>query len=232
VVTRTIQVEKNPSQIVFLDATYLLVTETDGDSIALIDRAAGTVASRIPVFEKGAPHGFSPSALAYDPATKRLYAVLAGVNAVEAYDVGAGAPPTLTPVGRIPTAWWPTGVMIAPDGALVIVNGKGHGSGTDKKPYPWGEGPITSRMRGSIQRVPAGELADLGAMSATVQTEPGALEHPRSPHPGLPARRQRFPHSSGQPERAFRPDQARHPGGAREQDLRRRLRRSEGPRRR
>ena len=37
-ITRSIQVEKNPSQIVFLDATYLLVTETDGDSIAVVNR--------------------------------------------------------------------------------------------------------------------------------------------------------------------------------------------------
>ncbi|MFO0756319.1 MAG: alkaline phosphatase family protein [Byssovorax sp.] len=169
-VTRSIAVEKNPAQVVFLDATYALATQADGDAIAVVDRAAGMVAAQVPVFEKDAPHGFSPTGLAYDPATKRLYAALAGVNAVEAFDVTPGSPPALAPAGRIPTAWWPTGVMVAPDGALIILNGKGHGSGTDKKPYPWGQGPITDRMHGSIQRVPAAELADLSALSATVES--------------------------------------------------------------
>lgn len=168
-ITRSIELAKNPSQIVFLDEVYLLVTETDGDSIALVNRATGMVESRVPVFDEDAPHGFSPSGLAYDPARKRLYATLAGVNAVEVYDVSASTPPLITPLGRIPTAWWPTGVTVAADGSLLILNGKGHGTGTDGKPYIWGEGPITSRMRGSIQHVPVAELEQLGAMSKTVK---------------------------------------------------------------
>jgi DNA-binding beta-propeller fold protein YncE len=168
-ISRSIPLAKNPAQIVFLDATYLVVAESDSDKLAIVNRAAGMVEAEVEVFEKGAPHGFSPSALAYDPNKKRLYAALAGVNAIEAYDVAPGAPPTITPVGRIPTAWWPTGVMVHSDGSLVITNGKGHGTGTDGEPYPWGEGPITERMRGSVQHVPAALLADLGPLTATVE---------------------------------------------------------------
>jgi hypothetical protein len=59
--------------------------------------------------------------------------------------------------------------MVHSDGSLVITNGKGHGTGTDGKPYPWGEGSITSRMRGSVQHVPAALLADLDPLTATVE---------------------------------------------------------------
>jgi DNA-binding beta-propeller fold protein YncE len=167
-VTRTIALAKNPAQLVFLDATYLAVASSDGDELALVDRAAGNVVSHVPVFEANAPHGFSPSALAYDGKAKRLYATLAGVNAVEVYDVVAGTPPMIVPAGRVPTAWWPTGVMTRDDGSLVVVTGKGHGTGTDGKPYTWGHGNIAGSMHGSVQHVPAAALGDLPAQTAIV----------------------------------------------------------------
>lgn len=167
-VTRTVDLAKNPVQLVFLDAAHLAVASSDGDEIAIVDRAAGVVVAQVPVFEEDAPHGFSPSALAYDPVAKRLYATLAGVNAIEVYDIGPGSPPTITIAGRIPTAWWPTGVMVRPDGSLVVATGKGHGVGTDNQAYTWGHGPITSRMRGSVQHVPTAALADLPAQTAIV----------------------------------------------------------------
>ena len=166
-VTRTVPLAKNPTQMLFLDATYVAVTEADNDSIAVVDRAAGMVASDVPVFQQGSPHGWSPSAIAWDPTAKRIYATLAGINAVEVIDVTPGTPPTLAPSGRIPTAWWPTGVVVSPaDGSLVVITGKGHGTGTDMKQYPWGAGPITQRMSGSVQGVPASALASLSAQTA------------------------------------------------------------------
>jgi hypothetical protein len=167
-VTQTIALEKNPSQIVFLDATYAVVAESDSDSLAVVDRVAGTVEARVPVFEPDAPRGFSPAALTWDAPRNRLYATLAGVNAVEAYDVTLGSPPTIHPAGRLPTAWWPTAVLATDDGSLVILNGKGHGTGTDGKYYPWTQGPITARMRGSVEWVPASDLVDLSASTKIV----------------------------------------------------------------
>ena len=166
---RTVALAKNPSQITFLDATYLVVAETDSDALAVVNRVTGTVEARVPVFEKDAPNGFSPSGITYDPVTKRLYAVLAGVNAIEAYDVAPGSPPTITPVGRIPTAWWPTGVMVHTDGSLVVVTGKGVGTGTDGLQYTWAEGSITDHLRGSVQHVPAALLGDLTASTQVVE---------------------------------------------------------------
>jgi hypothetical protein len=166
-ITRTVPLGKNPAQILFLDATYLAVTEEDSDTIAVVDRVAGAVAADVPVFAEGAPHGMSPSALAYDPASKLLYATFAGVNAVGVFEVGLGDPPVIVPSGRIPAAWWPTGVMVAADGGLVVVSGKGHGTGTDDKPYTWGHGPITGLMHGSVQYVPPAVLSDLATATAT-----------------------------------------------------------------
>ena len=169
VVTRTVALAKNPAQLVFLDATYLAVTSADADELALVDRGAGVVVAHVPVSEQGAPHGVSPTALAYDAVAKRLYATLAGINAVEVFDVTPAAPPappTIAPAGRLPTAWWPTGVMVDSDGTLAVLSGKGSGTGTDGKKYAWGDGNITGRMRGSIQHVPAAALADLAAQTA------------------------------------------------------------------
>lgn len=166
-VTRTVELRKNPAQIAFLDATYLVVAESDSDAIAIVNRASGQVDARVPVFEPDAPRGFSPTALAYDATAQRLYAALAGVNAVEVYDVTPGAPPSITPAGRLPTGWWPTAVAVDEDGSLVVVSGKGHGAGTDGEYYPWSQGPITDLMSGSIQHVPAAELGALAAHTAT-----------------------------------------------------------------
>lgn len=168
-IKRSLALQKNPAQITFLDATYMVVAEADSDSIAVVNRASGEVESRVPVFEPGSPRGFSPSALAYDSAAKRLYATLAGVNAVEVYDVGQGTPPTITPAGKIPSAWWPTGVMVDTDGSVVVVSGKGHGTGTDGEQYEWAEGPITDRMRGSVHYVSVADLGGLETMTAAVE---------------------------------------------------------------
>src|SRR5262249_17368260 len=40
------------------------------------------------------------------------------------------------------------------------------GVGTDMKQYPWAAGPITQRMSGSVQSVPASALASLSAQTA------------------------------------------------------------------
>jgi WD40 repeat protein len=169
-ITGSVPLAKNPTQILFLDATYAAVTETDSDSIAIVDRAAGMVVSDVPVFQPGSPHGWSPSAIAWDPTALRIYATLAGINAVEVLEVTPAAgttPPTITPAGRIPTAWWPTGVIVNPtDGSLVVITGKGHGTGTDMMQYTWGQGPITQRMHGSLQYVPASTIAALSAQTA------------------------------------------------------------------
>lgn len=168
-ITREIALEKNPEQLVFLDATWLAVAESDSDALAIVNRATGQVGARVPVFEPDAPRGFSPTALAYDATQQRLYAALSGVNAVEVYDVVPGNPPSVTPAGRVPTSWWPTGVMVDTDGSLVVINGKGRGGGADPTAYAWTDSMITERMAGSIQHVTPADLAGLAALSTITE---------------------------------------------------------------
>lgn len=191
--TRTVALAKSPAQVVFLDATYMAVAEAHGDSIAVVNRATMKVDAQAPIFDAKAPRGASPSALAYDATNKRLYAVLAGINAVGVYDVGMGTPPTLTPSGSISTAWWPTGVIVDADGSLVITNGKAHGVGADTSDLGWSQGKITDLMHGSVQRVPAAELANLTAHTQVVEKNRHLQELPGAPAITCPAGAADFP---------------------------------------
>jgi len=102
---------------------------------------------------------------------KRLYVTLAGLDAIAAYDVTLpdGAAPTLVPAGMLPTEWWPTAISLRSDGALVVVNGKGRGTGPNPTFFGPGDGPIVKQMRGSIQLADAPDAAALTAGKAAVE---------------------------------------------------------------
>jgi DNA-binding beta-propeller fold protein YncE len=127
-VARSFATDKDPQQVAFLDARWMAVGNDLGDTLSLVDRTSGAVRS-LPI-ESGGLYGVEPSSLAWDAAHGRLYATLAGVNAVAAYDVNLTKdPPEVTPAGRLGTGWWPSGVAVMDDGALVVTSLRGHGSG-------------------------------------------------------------------------------------------------------
>ncbi len=166
-VTRTIAVGKNPEGIAFLSEKLMVVASSDLDRLTVIDRSAWTVQGSVDLFEDKQPYGHGPSMLAFDEPRKRLYATLSGVNAVAVFDVAVDSKDAvLVPAGRIPTAWWPTDVKAQDDGSLVILAGKGTGTGADKGDYSFGDGPITRLMHGGVQYV---EPTDLTAMTATAE---------------------------------------------------------------
>jgi hypothetical protein len=112
------------------------------------------VASTLPATE--------PSNLAYDATNKRLYATLAGANAVEAWSVDTSqTPAALTPLGRLPTSWWPTSVAVRPDGSLAITSMRGHSDGALPTSFPPADGDSMSGVRGGIQLVPMPSATDL-----------------------------------------------------------------------
>ena len=169
-VTHSLSVGKNPEGIAFLSPTAMVVAASDADTLTVIDRSSWTVHSQAMLTEEGQPVGHGPASLAFDAAASRLYAVLSGVDAVAVFDVlldGNGA--TLTPAGRIPTAWWPTDVEVTADGSLVVLAGKGTGTGPDMGDYPYGDGPITELMHGGIQHVPTPSAATLGTMTEAAE---------------------------------------------------------------
>ncbi len=165
-----ISVGKQPEQIAFIDARWAVVANSLGDTLSLVDRPAGKVALEVKVGEN---HGPSPSALAYDPASKHLYVTLAAANAIAVFDVDTQTP-ALTPAGMLPTAWWPTAVSVDPtDGTVYVLNGRGHGIGNDGKPNPslGGELDEAKRMAGSLQAIPSPDGPTLTAGATTVATQ-------------------------------------------------------------
>jgi DNA-binding beta-propeller fold protein YncE len=165
-VKRSINTGKNPESVAFLDARFMVVSAADGDTLSLIDRVAGSIVATIPI-EKGT-HGWSPTAMAYDAANKRLYVAEAIINAVEVFDVTLGTTPTLASRGRIPTAWWPTDLALY-NGKLIVLEGRGYGTGIGRtgKPFGPGQGEIAESMRGTIRAIDVASL-DLTKTSAAV----------------------------------------------------------------
>jgi hypothetical protein len=160
-VARTFQVEKDPEGVTFLDGRWMVVGNDLGDSLSLIDRVSGTVTSIKVDQGEGLP-GLEPSSLTYDAVAKRLYVAQAGVNAIGAYDVDLSKdPPTIAPAGRLPTQWWPSGVVAMPDGAVVVSSLMGRGTGASV------DGDY-NLLHGGLQRVPAPTSADLVAGDAAV----------------------------------------------------------------
>ncbi|MFO0661733.1 MAG: hypothetical protein U0165_18150 [Polyangiaceae bacterium] len=163
-----IETGKQPEEMVFLDDTHPAVANSLGDDIAIVNTSDNSV-THVEIDPQGGLHGSAPTAIAYDSVRKRLYATLAARNGVAVFDVAAGSPPTLTAAGVLPTSWWPTDVLIAGEadpspGSLLVLNGKGHGTGpTNVAGDLYGNGLNSERMRGSIQFVEQPSVSDLGA---------------------------------------------------------------------
>lgn len=162
----SVDVGKNPEALALVGTRYLAVVSSDDDSIQLVDTLSSPPAkvASLPVVDGSSP-GWSPSGLAWDDASKRLYVTLAGLNAVAAFDVTlpASGAPSLAPSGMLPTDWWPTAVTVRDDGSLVVVDGKGQGTGAEPIAWKPGQGDITARMRGSIQVIAKPDAATLTA---------------------------------------------------------------------
>ncbi|MBI4955692.1 MAG: hypothetical protein HY908_26975 [Myxococcales bacterium] len=174
VVTRTFQVEKNPQGMAFLDARWAVVGNDLGDSLSLLDRTSGAVTT-IAVDASAGLLGREPSSLAWDETSHRLWVTEAGYNALAAYDVDlAQTPPTLTPAGRLPTAWWPSGVAVLGDGSLVVTTIRGQGIG------PRDPSASYDLLRGSIQHIPAPSPADLVAGEAQAEADVAVAAQPGS----------------------------------------------------
>jgi DNA-binding beta-propeller fold protein YncE len=165
---RKFPTDKSPQGIVALDARWLAVANAHGDTISLIDRVAGSVTA-IPI-DVRKQHGFDPSNVAWDATRKRLYATIAGQNAVAAWEIDASStPPKVTPVGRIPTGWWPGAVAALDDGTLAITNMRAAFTGANPTVYPTvDDGDVMGRTYGSIQRVPS--TFDLAGGEAAVKS--------------------------------------------------------------
>ena len=75
-----------------------------------------------------APFGTAPDAVAIAPGGKRLYAALAGIDAVAVVDIADPRRPRR--LGLLPSGWFPSALSFSrPQGALVVANALGDGDG-------------------------------------------------------------------------------------------------------
>lgn len=161
-VVKSIPVGKAPQAFAALDDRYLALVSSDADVISIFDTLPESWArvSELKIVEASL-YGWAPSGVAYSAKAKQLYVSLAGLNAVAVFDVvTSSAAPTLALKGMLSTEWWPTAVALREsDGGLVVVNGKGTGSGANPIAFKPSEGNITDLMKGSLQVIPAATIA-------------------------------------------------------------------------
>ena len=147
----------------------LYVTKSNSDAVAIMDLQGNKIANvelpliTAPTVLTKAAHGTYPNALAVSPDNTRVYMAEAGINSVAVLDTHNPAQPVL--IGRIPTDWYPTGLVLSADGnSLYVLNAKGVGEDINPNtntsqgtPPPTGiiSTPITDSnyIFGSLQKI-------------------------------------------------------------------------------
>ncbi|HWC00645.1 MAG TPA: bifunctional YncE family protein/alkaline phosphatase family protein [Bryobacteraceae bacterium] len=161
-VTHTIAVGLHPTALAWDEAgSRLYVANGNEDSISVIDTREQRVVRTIALAPFGRPvAGIAPTALALAPDGSRLYAACGGINAVAVVQPSDGKL-----LGLIPTAWYPNGLAISPDGRyLAVATLLGPGSG-------WREEPrkrFVHANRGSISVLPIPDAAQLASYTTAV----------------------------------------------------------------
>ncbi len=160
-VTDTLPVGKNPEKLVLgPDGDLVYVVESDSNTFSAIDLATHEVVDVVDVdIWHASLRGVNPNHLALTPDNQSLLVTAGGTNSVEVYDRIS-----LEHVGSIPTAWYPTGIDVAPDGdAVYICNAKGIGAGPS-------DGISARRlMAGDLQIAPMPSDTELAAFTDGVK---------------------------------------------------------------
>jgi len=122
---KRISVGKNPEGMVLSpDGKTLYVANSDTDDISIIDTEKYKVTGKISVnFVSDAPYGATPTSLDMTEDGKYLFVSSAGTNSIDVISTY-----NKKVIGRIPTAWYPTRVLLG-DGSIFVASAKGYGSG-------------------------------------------------------------------------------------------------------
>lgn len=138
-------VGRHPSALLLnRDGSRLFVTSASTDRIAVLDARRDRVVAQLADSAPGGPaEGSTPNAMALSEDGRTLYVAEADNNAVATFALSSGtagvaplAPGADRLTGRIPVEWYPT-ALIARHDSLLVVNGKGRGTG----PNPGGPRP-------------------------------------------------------------------------------------------
>ncbi|HWZ58563.1 MAG TPA: SMP-30/gluconolactonase/LRE family protein [Gemmatimonadaceae bacterium] len=166
-----IPVARHPSALLLNhDDTRLYVTSASTDEVDVIDPKTAAVATRLhDPTPANTGEGSTPNALALSADGHRLFVAEADNNAIAVMDAVRD-----TLLGRIPVEWYPTALLTDTTGALLVVNGKGHGTA----PNPT-TGPVPGRPRnpvgytlgqlsGTLSVIASPDTATLAAYTARV----------------------------------------------------------------
>ncbi len=148
----SLSVARHPSALVLdTNGSRLFVASGSTDRVAVVDtRRRAVVAQLRDASPAGPSEGSTPNALALSDDGTRLYVAEADNNAVAVFQLGAatsgvdGSASSDSLIGRIPTDWYPTAVLVHRD-TLLVLSGKGHGTA----PNPDGPGPLNARKPNS-----------------------------------------------------------------------------------
>jgi YVTN family beta-propeller protein len=129
-VTATIPVGNHPTAMTLGAGDLLFVSDSNSDAISVIHVSQLKETRRISLGPYDhAQLSTTPEGLALSPDNKTLYVADAGADEIAVVGLDDSGEPTGVR-GRIPTAWYPTSVVVSSDGkTLFVTNGKGEGAG-------------------------------------------------------------------------------------------------------
>jgi YVTN family beta-propeller protein len=169
--------QEHPNELLLAPSgERLYVANANRNTVTVIDPESGKALETIgTAIDPKAPAGSMPSSLALTADEAVLFVANAATNDLAVVNVKtAGAS---TPLGFIPTGWFPTSVRLSRDGkTLYVANGKGASSKANPKgPNPLsarGEGGtreyIASLFKGTLSRIPLPGPSEMAAYSKTV----------------------------------------------------------------
>jgi YVTN family beta-propeller protein len=174
---KTLRVGLHPSGMARGPGGRLLyVANANSDTVSVIDVRSEKVIETIPCRPEGRlPFGSGSNALAVSPDGATLYVANGTNNCIAVIALGtvdgpgrelqAGKPARV--LGLIPTAWYPGGVAVSPDGKrLFVANIKGHGSLS--QPRPLQRGKNSHDYLGSVSLIDVPDALELARYTEAV----------------------------------------------------------------
>jgi YVTN family beta-propeller protein len=172
----------------------LYVANADSDTISVIDTNTNVVVRTIDLSPYlGSKEGSSPSALAVSPDGKTLYVVNSLNDDVAVIRLGDQQGQDKVK-GLIPTAWYPTAIVLSDDGKeLDVLNAKGLGAGPNvngpdpyKNPYGPPNQYIASMIMGTLSQIVVPDAAQLAKYTQQVVANNGFNEGSKVRTAGTP----------------------------------------------
>ncbi len=198
----TWKTEEHPNEMLLArGGNVLYVANANRNSVSVFDTESGKAVEVIgTAIDPRAPSGSTPSSLALTTDESVLFIANSNTNnlaVINVKEVGVS-----TPLGFIPTGWYPTSVRLSQDNKMIyVLNGKGQSSKSNRDgPNPLAKGDrlrdyIGGLFQGTMSMIPMPGPQEMAAYSKTVydcsplkRDDPKAVVGARSPDNPIPAK--------------------------------------------